>query len=97
MQVHVVGFRFKPEITTIQAASFLGELTDLLRSYPYIEVLALGQNTSSRDASLPYGFVARFPSHDAVENYVHDPRHRQWATESWYPAVAEFKVISLPA
>jgi hypothetical protein len=95
MQLHVVAFRFKSEVTPPEQAAFLDGLRDLLASYPYIKVLALGENTSSRDSTLPYGFVAQFPSHDAVEEYVFDPRHRQWATDSWYPVVEEFKVVSL--
>lgn len=74
---HIVLVRFKPDVTQAQADGFLKLLAGLQGKIPGLEQFAGGPYSSPEGLNHGYthGFVMRFASAAARDNYLPHPEH----------------------
>ena len=88
MFVHVMLFKFKPEVSEEEIAGIMKELADLKDKIPVLKEYLVGKNTSPRGQGYHYAQVSVFEKKEDLQVYSKHPEHRKVARQIG-PKVAE--------
>ena len=79
MLVHIVCWKYKPEIDGVTRRDHREQLKTLPGLVPGIESFDVGEDILHLDRSFDTGLVARFPDVQALDAYTVHPEHQRVA------------------
>ena len=87
MFVHVVFFKFKPEVAEDEIAGFMKDLADVKKKIPVLKEFLVGKNTSKNGRVYHYAQVSVFEKKEDLAIYEKHPEHEKLA-QRIRPAIA---------
>ena len=79
MLIHIVCWKYKPEIDAATRETHRNKLKNLIESIPEIETFDVGSDILHLDRSFDTGLVATFVDEKALDAYTVHPQHQEVA------------------
>jgi hypothetical protein len=79
MLVHIVCWKYKPEISDAQRSDHISKLRALADVIPDIESFEVGADVLHLDRSFDTGLVAKYPDRATLDFYNNHPEHQKVA------------------